>query len=298
MRNRHVLMVLPERVHLMDVAGPVQVFMAANDFGTDYTVGYVADVGTVTSFQGLPLRAETSWPELRDKDLVIVPGWRATHPCRTVPISEPLLGHVRSHAEHGGAVASVCAGALALARIGMLDGHAATTHHELIGSLRQWPRIRVLDDVLFTCEPRLHTSAGIASGIDLALHLVAHDHGAAISARVARSLVVPAWRPGSASQQSIFLTHRDHMDDVVHRAQDYLDDPTNPALRLDALGTRLGVSGRTLARHFVAATGMTPQAYASAVRQERAEELMARGWTREAAARAVGYEDARSLRKR
>lgn len=94
------------------------------------------------------------------------------------------------------------------------------------------------------------------------------------------------------------LTHRDHSSDLTHRAQDLIDDPAEPPLALDALGRRLGVSGRTVTRHFVAATGLTPQAYCVAVRHERAQQLQAQGWTRQAAATAVGYEDPRSLRAR
>lgn len=156
----------------------------------------------------------------------------------------------------------------------------------------------VATDVLFTCEGRLHTSAGIASGIDLSLHLVAHEHGPAVAARVARTLVVPAWRPGAAPQASVMLVHRDHLSDLVHRAQDLLDDPTVPPPTLDELGRRLGVSGRTLARRFTAATGLTPHAYSAAVRRERAGLLRDQGWTGQAAANAVGYADARSLRAR
>jgi len=77
-----------------------------------------------------------------------------------------------------------------------------------------------------------------------------------------------------------------------------LDDPTNPPLTLDELGRRLGMAGRTLARHFKAATGLTPQAYVTAARREHATALHDRGWTWQAAARAVGYADARSLRHR
>ena len=75
-------------------------------------------------------------------------------------------------------------------------------------------------------------------------------------------------------------------------------DPTNPPLTLDELGRRLGMAGRTLARHFKAATGLTPQAYVTAARREHATALPDRGWTWQAAARAVGYADARSLRHR
>lgn len=297
--TRRVLIVLPEEVHLMDVAGPAQVFVNAADIGARYDVGYVSERPTTASHQGLGLSAPSQWPDLDPRDLVLVPGWR-TRTDRTAaePFSRRMLTRIREHWDNGGHLASVCAGSLALAHAGVLAGRAATTHHDLIGELARYPGVRVLQDVLFTCGRRLHTSAGIASGIDLALHLVAHDHGPALAARVARALVVPAWRPGSASQRTVMLAHRDHMDDLVHRAQDILDDPGQPPQTLRALGRRLSVSGRTLARHFVSATGMTPQAYVRAVRAERAEQLHEQGATWEASARAVGYADARSLRSR
>lgn len=94
------------------------------------------------------------------------------------------------------------------------------------------------------------------------------------------------------------LTHRNHMDHLTHQAQDILDDTSHKPPALAELGRRVGVSGRTLARHFVDAAGMTPQAYASAVRLEHATRLHEQGWSRESAAHAVGYADARSLRER
>ncbi|GMA41464.1 GlxA family transcriptional regulator [Mobilicoccus caccae] len=293
--TRRVLIVLPDAAHLMDVAGPAQVFVNASEVGGRYEVGYVGAAGRVQSHQGLAFAAPTDWPDLTPADLVLVPGWKTQTAAGFAPA---LLTRIREHWDAGGHVASICAGALALARTGVLAGHSATTHHDLIDELATSRDVSVMRDVLYTCEDRLHTSAGIASGIDLALHLVAHDHGPALAARVARTLVVPAWRAGAAPQASVMLTHRDHLSDLAHRAQDVLDDPAEPPHTLDALARRLGVSGRTLARHFVAATGLTPQAYSTAVRRERARHLQTQGWTRHAAATAVGYADARSPRAR
>lgn len=291
---RRVLIVLPEQVHLLDVAGPAQVFVNATEAGGRYALSYVAAAATTATHQGLPLVAPTTWPDLDPRDLVLVPGWKTqTTP---VPLPRDHLRRIAAHRDAGGHVASVCGGALLLAQAGVLDGHRATTHHDLVEHLALHRRVTVVHDVLYTCDDGLHTSAGIASGIDLALHLVAHDHGPALAARVARTLVVPAWRPGGSSQASVLLTHRDHLSDLVHRAQDVLDDPAGPPPNLARLAARLGVSGRTLARRFVASTGLTPHAYATLVRRERAEQLVAQGWTREAAASAVGYADARSLR--
>lgn len=294
--TQRVLIVLSDDVHLMDVAGPAQVFTNANDVGGRYVVTYVGVRSGVRSHQGLSLQVSDEWPDLKPEDLLVVPGWRTQ--ASRMPFDARTLSRIRAHWDTGGRVASVCAGALALAEAGTLSGQVATTHHELIDRLRRYPSINVQTDVLFTCGDRVHTSAGIASGIDLALHLVAQEHGPAVAARVARTMVVPAWRQGSATQQSVMLVHRDHLDDLAHRAQDVLDDLDAGLPTLQELGRGLGVSGRTLARRFHNATGMTPLAYATAVRRERAEQLHGLGWSWQSAARAVGYADARSLRPR
>jgi transcriptional regulator GlxA family with amidase domain len=293
---RTVLLVLPEQLQLLDVAGPAQVFVNASQAGGSYDVRYVAATPSVSTHQGVALTAGTHWPALRPRDLVLVPGWETG--ATQVPLAGHLIAAVAEHARLGGHVASVCAGALALAEAGLLAGRRATTHHDLIDRLARHRDVTVVRDVLYTCDGPVHTSAGIASGIDLALHIVSEDHGPALAARVARSLVVPAWRAGGAPQASIMLRHRDHISDVVHRAQDILDDVTAPLPTLSQLADRLATSPRTLARHFVDATGLTPHAYSTLVRHEQAAQLVDRGWTRAAAAAAVGYADARSLRPR
>jgi transcriptional regulator GlxA family with amidase domain len=141
------------------------------------------------------------------------------------------------------------------------------------------------------------TSAGIASGIDLALHLVAARHGPAVAARIARAMVVFARRNGDAAQDSAMLRHRVHLSDQVHRAQDIIDARFDTALRLAELADALGVSERTLTRRFVRATGLTPLRYQQMLRLERAQTLIGQGSTVESAARTVGFEDARMLRR-
>jgi transcriptional regulator GlxA family with amidase domain len=141
------------------------------------------------------------------------------------------------------------------------------------------------------------TSAGIASGIDLALHLVATRHGPAVAAKVARSMVVYARRTGDESQDSAMLRHRWHLRDAVHRVQDLIDTRFAEPLRLADLAGNSGVSERTLTRQFVESTGMTPLKYQQTLRIERAEHLISHGSTMEAAAHAVGFADARMLRR-
>ncbi|MFD7713605.1 GlxA family transcriptional regulator [Streptomyces sp. NPDC059785] len=294
----HVVFFLVPGVHLLDLAGPAQVFSTAADFGHPYTLSYVAERAQVPSAQGVPLGAGPDWPALGPEDLILVPGWRGRTLAGGPVIGAAPLRALRDHHAAGGTVASVCAGAEALGRAGLLDGRRCTTHHDVQDELAlRHPEAVVVRDVLFTADDRVVTSAGIASGIDLALHLVAARHGPAAAARVAREMVVYARRNGHEPQASAMLRHRSHLDDTVHRAQDLIDARFDRPLPLAALASAVGVSERTLTRLFGRATGLTPLRYQQTLRLERAEHLISHGATMDAAARSVGFEDPRMLRR-
>lgn len=294
----HVVFFLVPGVHLLDLAGPAQVFSTAAAFGHPYTLTYVAEQPQVPTAQGLPLVAELDWPDLGPEDLIVVPGWRAVTLADSPAIADASLKVLRDHHTKGGTVASVCAGAEALGRAGLLKGRRCTTHHDVQDELAlRHPGAVVVRDVLFTADDRVITSAGIASGIDLALHLVAGRQGPAVAAQVARNMVVYARRNGHEAQASAMFRHRSHLDDTVHRVQDLIDTRFDEPLPLPSLASAVGVSERTLTRLFSRATGLTPLRYQQTLRLERAEHLIGHGTTVEAAARSVGFEDARMLRR-
>jgi transcriptional regulator GlxA family with amidase domain len=286
-------------LHLLDLAGPAQVFASAIDFGFDYRVDYVGEYATIPTAQGLTVNAEPSLPALTSADLIVVPGWRAGSGLRdTGPLAADTLAWLRGHHAAGGTVASVCAGADALGRAGLLDGRRCTTHHELQDELaRRYPRASVVRDVLYVVDGRVISSAGIASGIDLALHLMAARHGPSVAARIARTMVVYARRNGDEAQASAMLRHRGHLNDTVHRVQDLIENRLAERLPLADLADAAGCSERTVTRMFGRATGMTPLRYQQLLRVERAEHLIGQGATVESAARTVGFEDARMLRR-
>ncbi|MFC8194504.1 GlxA family transcriptional regulator [Streptomyces sp. NPDC057298] len=294
----HIVFFLVPGVHLLDLAGPAQVFSTAADFGHPYNLTYVAERPQVPTAQGLPLVAGLDWPELGPDDLIMVPGWRTGTQPDGPAIGAASLRVLRDHHARGGMVASVCAGAEALGSAGLLDGRRCTTHHDVQDELAaHHPRAVVVRDVLFTSDDRVITSAGIASGIDLALHLVASRHGPAVAAQVAREMVVYARRNGHEPQSSAMLRHRSHLDDTVHHTQDLIDARFDQPLPLAALASAAGVSERTLTRLFTRATGLTPLRYQQTLRLERAQHLISHGTTIDAAARSVGFEDPRMLRR-
>lgn len=294
---RTVFLLLPG-VHLLDIAGPAQVLSTAAEHGMGFEVGFIAESGVVVSAQGLSLTATTQWPDLTANDLIIVPGWRGATVSRAIPARATTLAALAAHHSRGGTVGSICVGADALGRAGLLDGRECTTHHEFQDELaRRYPAAEVVRDVLFTVDDRVITSAGVASGIDLALHLVESRHGTAAAARVARELVLYARRNGDATQHSVLLQHRAHLNDVVHRAQDIIERDFRKPLPLTELAHAAAVSTRTLTRAFTHATGMTPLRYQQALRLEHAEQLITAGASVETASRLSGFGDPRMLRR-
>jgi len=293
-----VVFLLAPRVHLLDLAGPAQALSTAADFGQAYRLHYVGEQEEVPSQQGVPLRASLAWPDLTADDLIVVPGWRVPGRGHDRKFSDATSQRLRQHQERGGVVASICAGAYALGHAGLLDDRRCTTHHDLQDDLaHRFPRASVVRDVLYVVDGPIVSSAGIASGIDLTLHLLARRHGPGFAARVAREMVVYARRNGDEQQASAMLRYRSHIHDAVHRVQDVIDSRFADRLPLSELARSAGVSERTLTRLFGRAVGLTPLRYQQMLRVERAEHLIGHGATVEAAARAVGFEDARMLRR-
>jgi transcriptional regulator GlxA family with amidase domain len=298
MSPTQVTFLLVPKLHLLDLAGPAQVFSTANDLGYGYRLSYVAETDEIPTAQGVPVKARLDWPDLGPDDLIVVPGWRSPRLSPVPPIGPETRRRLRSHHAAGGSVASVCSGADALGAAGLLDGRRYTTHHDLTDELAaRYPKATIVRDVLYVMDDRVITSAGIASGIDLALHLVAVARGAEAAARVAREMVVYARRNGDELQESAMLRHRAHLSDLVHRVQNVIDARYADRLLLADLARDVGVSERTLTRIFTTATGLTPLRYQQLLRLERAEHLIGHGTTVEGAARAVGFEDARMLRR-
>jgi transcriptional regulator GlxA family with amidase domain len=300
--GRRVVFILAPGVHLLDLAGPVQAFDSANEWGGDYRLHFVGSSAQVPSAVGICLTGfgpVIPANELGQNDLVIVPGVRWRGRTRREVLSESLREYVRMAADSGAAVGSVCSGAFGLGEVGLLDGRRCTTHWSCVKELqRRYPRAEVIDNVLFVQDRGVTTSAGIASGIDLALSFIEEDHGPQITARVARDLVVYFRRTGSHHQLNVYLDYRAHLHSGVHRVQDWLNEhPAEPA-PLARLASLAAISESTLTRAFRANTGLTPLQYQQKVRLEMAANLMRdHRLTLEVIAERCGFADVRHFRR-
>jgi transcriptional regulator GlxA family with amidase domain len=294
--TRRVLVLLLPDVHLLDLAGPVQAFHEASELGGDYTLLHCGPSPRVRSAQGLVLADLAPLPEPTAGDVVLVPGMDSSTLDR---LDHVPVAWLRRAAAAGARLASICSGAFALGRAGLLDGRACTTHWKLADRLRrEFPRAQVFENRLFVEDGMVVTSAGVASGIDMALALIERDFGPVVVANVAREMVVWIRRRGDRDQVSVYLDHRTHVHSGVHRVQDFLiaHPERNPSLT--ELARIAKTSPRNLTRVFRAATGVTLKEFAHKVKLQVATELMANpDLTVDAVASSCGFKDARHLRR-
>ncbi|MFE0690715.1 helix-turn-helix domain-containing protein [Streptomyces xiamenensis] len=240
------------------------------------------------------LEPDHGFDHLPAAGLVIVPGWA------DVEVEPPaeLVDAVRAAHRAGARVASLCTGAFVLAAAGLLDGKRATTHWAHTEELAaRHPGIEVDPDVLYVDNGSVLTSAGKAAALDLCLHLVRLDHGAAVANTIARRLVVPPHRAGGQAQfvPAPVPARDDHpLANVLPWAMERLDQP----LTVEDLARRANLSSRQLGRHFRTVTGTTPLQWLLNQRIRRAQELLeATGDSVDAIASATGMGTATTLRR-
>ncbi|MEV0324665.1 GlxA family transcriptional regulator [Streptomyces sp. NPDC050658] len=280
--HRVVIAVFPD-VDLLDVTGPAEVFALANRESagrTGYEVRLAGPVaGEVRTSAGVRLLADLSFDEVGGQvDTLLVPGAvDVTDDGPVARIDDDVVAWVKATAPHARRVASVCVGAHVLAAAGLLDGRTATTHWSTAAQLAaDHPAVTVDPDPIFvrTDRGRLWTGAGISACLDLALALVAEDHGEETALSVARQLVMYLKRQGGQSQFSVPLsrpvTSRRDIDELRLWIAEHLDED----LSAEALAARMCLSERHFARVFKQETGTSTASYVEAARVEAARRLL------------------------
>lgn len=223
---------------------------------------------------GLTLEAPCPLAAARDADIVILPGWRDAEE----PVPEEIIAELRAAGARDAVVVGLCLGAFGLAQAGLLEGRRATTHWARAGVFAaRYPGVTVDPGAIFIDEGQILTSAGIASGLDCCLHLLARISGAAEANRVARHLVVAPQRTGRQPQvlerPAVGSSADRRMADVLEALR--ADPSRTPSL--DELAARTGMSRRTLTRHIRARTGGSLGDWMKRVRVARAQELLSAG---------------------
>lgn len=294
--SKTVLLVVFDGVKLLDVAGPAEVFAEANRFGADYrlTVASV-DGQTVRTSVGIPLTVSTRISTLDCADTVMVAGGDELV---GRPIDPDLVDALKLIAPRTRRLASVCTGAFILARAGLLSGRRATTHWRHAGRLaRAFPDIDVEPDAIFVRDGDLFTSAGVSSGIDLALALVEQDYATELAREVARTLVVYLKRAGGQSQFSVLMEADPPAGSALRGVLDSIAADPGAPHSVKALAAQASLSTRQLTRLFRAELGTTPARYVESVRIDIARGALDAGHSVAETARLAGFGSTETLRR-
>ncbi|HEY6729929.1 MAG TPA: helix-turn-helix domain-containing protein [Solirubrobacterales bacterium] len=255
-----------------DLTAPAQAFMlAARSNGEPlYEVDACSPDGepvrTTSGFQVVPSSGPAA---LRRAETIVLPGYANI----LAPPPEEALAVICAAARRGARLMSICTGAFALAHAGVLDGRRATTHWAWAGELaKRFPATRVEPDALFVDEGDVLTSAGLSAGIDLSLHVIRKDFGAAAGERVARHMVAPPHREGGQAQY--FKPEPPAAIGSLEPTRRWASERLGEPLDVAAMSRHAGVSPRTFARRFRQETGTTPLQWLLSQRVLEARRLL------------------------
>lgn len=270
-----ILCVTFDGVQTLDVTGPAEVFAGAARVldRAAYRVSVLSSGGGVrTTSSGVRIHTD-DLVKPRRTDIVVVAGG-GDSAVRAAMADTQLVDWLRRAHRTVARMTSVCSGAFLLAHAGILDGKRATTHWAGCALLsRSFPNVRVDGDAIFVEDGKVWTSAGVTTGIDMALAIVERDHNRQVADAIAARLVLYVRRPGFQSQFSEALV-----------AQQDAADPLGPAIAWvrknlaratpDRMAAKAGMSLRTLHRRCVHLTGNTPARLIDKLRVEHGRTLI------------------------
>jgi transcriptional regulator GlxA family with amidase domain len=273
--RRNVVVVLYDGVQLLDVAGPAEVFALANEVGkaSGYRVMFVGKERSMGTSAGLMLAAPPLASAPRTIHTLVVPG-ATKDPLLRALGDRAFMRWLENAANRATRVASICSGAFLLGSLGLLDGRRTTTHWSAIDRLTKYlPRASVEREALFVEDGRIWSSAGVATGIDLALALVSRDLGPNIALEVARLLVLHLVRPGGQSQFSTPLSMQRQAGGLAGLVP-WLEVRLHKPVTVEGMAAAMGMSLRTFHRQCIGVFAMAPGRLAMELRFDRARALL------------------------
>lgn len=284
----------------MDLAGPDQAILEAIDYGANFEIDYCVLEENIYSSSGLPFGNINHFTNIKinKNDYLIIPGSNASFLLsERFKKQTDLLNWIKKNYFDGINICSICAGAFVLAECGLLDNISSTTHFKRTKQLQElYPKTKVIENILFTETDGIYTSAGIASGIDLMLHIIEKLKGSHFAHLVARELVVYKRRNGNAKQESELLQFRNHIHSGIHKAQDWIIENIHLKTNLFELSEIANMSERNFTRTFKKETQITVNDFITLIRKEKINELIKNpDQTRLEIANKIGLQSERQL---
>jgi transcriptional regulator GlxA family with amidase domain len=271
-----VAMVLFPDFLLLDIAGPMEVFSIANRYLAQehryelLTIG--SEPGALRASNGVSVHADLHIDQAgASYDLLLVPGGPGAYDEKHPRLLRWLPGAVSRARRYG----SICTGAFVLGHAGLLDGYRVTTHwHYTERLIKGFPKAMVENDQIYVMDRNLITSGGVTAGIDLALAVVAEDHGKKVAQDVAKVLLVVMKRQGGQAQFSPLTAAVAPQETAVTRVQNHLLEHLDKAFSVECMAGLANMSARHFARVFAREVNMTPMEFLQSARIDRARSLL------------------------
>lgn len=307
MKMKKVAILATENCVLSTIAAPMDMFLQAGVLWNitmgqppqpEFEVSIItADGQPITALNNIPVIPKCSMHDIADVDLIVIPSQGFFYDIESKAHRERAQWMTTWY-DKGADLASICAGAFALASTGLLDGRIATTHWGLANQFRKlFPKVDLRSDLMVTEEERLFCGGGITADLNLSLHLIEKYCGREIALQGSRCMLVDPDRSSQAVFAS-FIPKTDHDDQEILLAQKLLESRYKDNINMEALATQAGMSLRQFNRRFKSATGETAVKYLQHTRVEAAKILLVttqQGF--DEIAPMVGYENVSFLRR-
>lgn len=299
-----VMLAFPD-AQILDITGPMEIFSRTARWLKDhgrvselcYDLSIVAkDKGPIRTSSGMQILADYSLDDRVEADTILISGGIGF---RQAISDESTLEWLKENLSKVKRVGSVCTGSFVLAELGLLEGKRATTHWAYCEEMhKNFPNVEVDSDAIYVKQGNIYTSAGVTSGMDMALAMVEEDWGQAVALAIAQEMVLYLKRPGGQSQFSPLL--RTQQSETERLQQLILWATENPAedLSVQALAERASMSPRNFARRFLKETQLTPAKYVEQIRVECARRKLENTQEKlERIARDSGFKTAEIMRR-
>ncbi len=284
----------------LDYSGPAAVFSAANTLTGKplyKTTLLSIDGGLVASESGVEMMTESlDAYNLSAQDTLFIPG--ASSPFLEAAVENQTIRQwIKMSQQSVERIASVCTGAFILAEAGVLTNGKATTHWASCKQFKDhYPNIELLPESLYIQNDNVWTSAGVTTGIDMALAMLEQDHGSDLMGKAAKGLVIYAHRPGNQSQFSTLLNQQisagDQFGEIINWLEAHLDKP----IKVEQMAEKVGMSERNFYRRFTESMGVSPAKYLEIQRLERARQLLQENNTIKRTCHQVGFKSEAAFR--
>lgn len=298
---RQIALIAFDGFQILDITGPASVFSAANDaLGKAYyqVVAVSARGGLVSSHSGISVQSQSyKSSRLASIDTLLIAGGSGDG-LEGLSKNEPFMKWIKQTAQRTRRYGSVCTGAFVLGCLGLLKKKKVATHWGSCQKLATlYPEAEVDANALFVNQGKLWTSAGVTTGIDMSLEMVAQDHGVEIANTIAKRLVLYAKRPGYQSQFSPLLKAQENSVPQFLKLVEWLGKHLDQNIDIPRMAEQVAMSERTFYRKFTECFGETPRNYVEKLRLENVRSLLSSKAPLKQIALLNGYSTAAQLTK-